>query len=58
MKSIIIEEYLHKKFKTFCRGKNLKIGAVVEDLMTIFLNKYEIIQPMIDKFKKEKSDTL
>jgi hypothetical protein len=32
-KSIIIDGELHHKFKVFCKGKNLKIGGVADNLI-------------------------
>lgn len=36
-KSIIINGNVHNKFKLFCKGKNLKIGGVVEDLIQLYM---------------------
>ena len=36
-KSIIIDGDLHNRFKTLCKGKNLKIGGVIEDLIRAYL---------------------
>lgn len=52
-KSIIIDGELHKKFKTFCRGKSIKIGGIVEDLIKVFLIKYKEIQKLIDEVKND-----
>lgn len=51
-KSVIIDGFLHTKFKIFCKGKSLKIGAVLEDLINLYLNDYKSIQNMIDKQKE------
>lgn len=53
-KSIIINGDLHERFKVFCRGKSMKIGAVVEDLIELFLNKPKEIQNKIDELKNSK----
>ena len=37
-KSVIIEGNLHSRFKMLCKGKSLKIGGVIEDLITLYLN--------------------
>ncbi len=52
VKSVIINSDLHNKLKIFCRGKNLKIGAVVEDLIQLYLDKSRNIQNLIDENKK------
>mgnify|MGYP006285134515 CR=1 FL=1 len=54
-KSIIIDGQLHAKFKLLCKGKNLKIGAVIEDLIRLFLNNPKEIQSMIEKDKENES---
>lgn len=51
-KSIIINGELHNKFKILCRGKCLKIGGVIEDLMRLYMNNPKIIQKMIDDLKE------
>lgn len=51
LKSIIIDGDLHKRFKLFCRGKSLKIGAVTEDLIRLYLHKRTELQKMIDDLK-------
>ena len=53
-KSIIVSGELHDKFKVFCRGKNMKIGAVVEDLMSLFLDRPKEILNKIDEMKTGK----
>lgn len=50
-KSIIIDGQLHYKFKMFCKGKSLKIGGVVEDLIKTYLNNPKAIQKIIDNYK-------
>ncbi len=51
-KSIIIEGNLHSRFKLFCKGRSLKIGGVIEDLISIYLDEPKKIQSMIDESKK------
>jgi hypothetical protein len=53
-KSIIISGDLHERFKIFCRGKSMKIGGVVEDLIELFLEKPREIQNKIDEIKNKK----
>lgn len=53
-KSIIIDGEVHSKFKVFCRGKNLKIGKVVEDLIRLFMGDSKQIQKLIDDNKEKK----
>lgn len=50
-KSIIIDGNLHKKFKLFCKGKSMKIGGVIEDLIRLYLNNPKTIQKLIDEIK-------
>lgn len=47
-KSIIIDGKLHHKFKMFCKGKSLKIGGVIENLIKVFLKNPSTIQKLID----------
>lgn len=51
-KSIIIDGELHRKFKLLCKGKCLKIGGVIEDLIKLYLNDPRDIQKMIDNIKE------
>lgn len=53
-KSVIIDGRLHYSFKTFCKGKSLKIGGVVEDLIILYLKDTNNTQKMIDIIKKDK----
>lgn len=53
-KSIIIEGNLHNKFKILCKGKSLKIGGVIEDLITLYLNNPKKIQTLIEESKEIK----
>lgn len=50
-KSVIIDGAIHNNFKVFCKGKSLKIGGVIEDLILLYLNNPKIIQKMIDEIK-------
>lgn len=50
-KSIIIDGELHHKFKVLCKGKCMKIGAVIEDLIRLYINNPKKIQIMIDESK-------
>lgn len=52
-KSIIIDGDVHYKFKIFCKGKNLKIGKVVEDLIKLFMKDSKQIQKLIDDSKEK-----
>jgi hypothetical protein len=51
-KSIIIDGSLHNKFKMLCKGKNMKIGGVIEDLIRLYISDPKNIQKMIDDTKK------
>ena len=53
-KSIIIDGDLHNRFKMLCRGKSLKIGGVIENLIQLYLNNPKDIQKMIDDHKESK----
>lgn len=48
-KSIIIDGELHNHFKILCKGKSLKIGGVIEDLIRLYLRDPKKIQEMIDE---------
>lgn len=50
-KSVIIDGDLHYRFKVLCKGKNMKIGAVIEDLIRLYLAKQKEVQKMIDDLK-------
>lgn len=50
-KSVIINADIHTKLKTFCKGKSLKIGGVIEDLINIYLDNPKTIQKLIDEYK-------
>lgn len=51
-KSVIINGDLHKDFKTLCKGKSMKIGGVIEDLIGLYLTDPRRIQKMIDENKE------
>jgi hypothetical protein len=51
-KSIIIDGQLHNKFKVHCKGKSMKIGGVIEDLIKLYLNDPKSLQKMIDELKE------
>ena len=50
-KSVIIDGDLHGKFKLLCRGKSLKIGGVIEDLIFLYLTEPKKTQEMIEDVK-------
>jgi hypothetical protein len=52
-KSIIIDGDLHYRFKTLCKGKSLKIGGVIEDLIELYLKDPNGIQQAINAVKDE-----
>jgi len=52
-KSVIIDGNIHNKFKIFCKGKSLKIGGVIEDLIQIYLDDPKQIQKIIDDYKEK-----
>ena len=51
-KSIIIDGELHNKFKILCKGKSMKIGGVIEDLIKLYLLDPKKIQLMIEESKE------
>ena len=51
-KSIIIDGNLHNRFKLLCKGKSLKIGGVIEDLISLYLDNPKKIQDLIEDTKK------
>ena len=53
-KSIIINGELHNRFKLLCKGKNMKIGGVIEDLIQLYLNNPRELQKMIDENKENR----
>ena len=48
-KSVIIDGELHGRFKLLCKGKSLKIGGVLEDLISLYLTNPKKIQTMIEE---------
>lgn len=48
-KSVIIGGSLHNRFKLFCKGRSLKIGGVIEELISLYLDNPKKIQSMIDE---------
>lgn len=50
-KSVIINGDLHHRFKMLCKGKSLKIGGVIEGLITLYVNSPREFQKMIDEHK-------
>jgi hypothetical protein len=53
-KSIIIDGVLHHKLKVFCRGKNMKIGGVVEELVKLYLYNPKQVHEMIENYNDKK----
>jgi hypothetical protein len=53
-KSIIIDGELHNRFKSLCKGKSLKIGGVIEDLIRLYLDNSKKIQSLIEESKDVK----
>lgn len=51
-KSIIIDGDLHYRFKMLCKGKSLKIGGVIEELITLYLHDPKKIQIMIEELNQ------
>jgi hypothetical protein len=54
-KSIIIDGKLHSQFKMLCKGKSMKIGGVIEDLIRAYLRNPKDVQKIIDEMKEEES---
>jgi len=50
-KSVIIDGDLHGKFKMLCKGKSLKIGGVIENLIILYLDNPKKIQTLIEEAK-------
>jgi hypothetical protein len=48
---VIINGDVHGKFKLFCKGKSLKIGGVIEDLIRLYLHDPKRLQKLIDEVK-------
>jgi hypothetical protein len=51
-KSIIIDGDLHNRFKLLCKGKSMKIGGVIEDLIGLYLRDPKKIQTLIEESKE------
>lgn len=51
-KSVIIDGKLHSQFKLLCKGKSMKIGGVIEDLIRLYLKSPKEIQRQIDENKE------
>jgi len=51
-KSVIIDGKLHNKFKILCKGKSLKIGGVIEDLISLYLDNPKKTQILIEENKE------
>jgi hypothetical protein len=51
-KSVIIDGNLHNKFKILCKGKSLKIGGLIEDLIQLYLQDPKKIQALIEESKE------
>ena len=54
-KSVIIDGGLHYNFKVLCKGKSMKIGAVLEDLIRLYLARQKDTQRMIDELKEKET---
>ena len=52
-KSVIINGNTHNRFKLLCKGKSMKIGAVIEDLIKLYLSDQKVVQGMIDELKEK-----
>jgi len=52
-KSVIIDGNLHYSFKMLCKGKSMKIGAVIEDLIKLYLSDQKKVQREIDELKEK-----
>lgn len=50
-KSVIIDGEVHNRFKIFCKGKSLKIGGVIEDLINLYLDNPTQIRKLIEENK-------
>jgi hypothetical protein len=57
-KSIIIDGELHNRFKILCKGKSMKIGGIIEDLIRLYLRYPKETQKQIDEIKEEESSKL
>lgn len=50
-KSVIIDGEIHAQLKSLCAGKNLKMGGVIENLISLYLADYKNVQKQIDNLK-------
>ena len=57
-KSIIIDGDLHSRFKMLCKGKSMKIGGVIEDLIRLYLHNPKKVQTMIEESKEISISTM
>jgi hypothetical protein len=57
-KSIIIDGKLHSQFKMLCKGKSMKIGGVIEDLIRVYLRNPKDVQKIIDAMKEDEAQKL
>ena len=53
-KSVIIDGDIHAQLKSLCAGKNLKMGGVIENLITLYLAEYKSVQTQIDNLNESK----
>jgi hypothetical protein len=53
MKSLIIDESLHYKLKIYCKGKNLKIGGLVENMIKAYLEDPKTFNNLIEKLNNK-----
>jgi len=56
-KSVIIDGKLHSRFKLLCKGKSLKIGGVIEDLISLYLDDPKKTQELIEETKTKTPQT-
>jgi hypothetical protein len=57
-KSVIIDGDLHSRFKMLCKGKSMKIGGVIEDLIRFYLHSPQKVQTMIEESKENSISTM
>ena len=51
-KSIIVDGKLHKKLKSHCRSRALKIGSIVEELIDLYLTDPHSIVKLIENKRR------
>lgn len=56
-KSVIIDGDLHIRLKKYCKGRSLKIGGVIEDLVEFLLMNPKETRKIMEDYK-EKNTTL